>query len=78
MGKSNHYKNEDAVKKFGMKVREYRINTGMTIEAFANTHNLQVTQLARIETGKGNPTISYIFLLADLLGVNPKELIDFS
>jgi DNA-binding XRE family transcriptional regulator len=77
VGKRSHYKDAEAVKKFGEKVREYRLRTGMTIEAFANTNDLEVTQLARIEQGKGNPSISRLFLMAKLLDVSPADLIDF-
>jgi len=47
----------------------------MTIEAFANSIDLHVMQLARIEQGKSNVTISYIYLLAEKLGVNPADLL---
>jgi len=75
--KSRHYKDEKAIKAFGNKVRALRMATGKTIEDFANTVDLHVTQLSRIERGETNPTISTIFLLADKLGVKPTELIDF-
>ncbi|MBL7691812.1 MAG: helix-turn-helix transcriptional regulator [Flavipsychrobacter sp.] len=77
MRKSTHYKDEEAIKAFGKKVRELRVGLGMTIEAFANSMDLHVTQLSRIERGETNPTLSYIFLLAEKLGVQPSELIDF-
>lgn len=75
MGKSNHYRNETAIKGFGNKVREFRIKKGLTIEEFANSIDLHVTQLSRIERGETNPTISYIFLLAEKLGVKPADLL---
>lgn len=77
MGKSNHYRDENAIKKFGKRVRELRVKKGMTIEEFANTVELHVTQLSRIERGETNPTLSYIFLLAEKFGVKPSQLIDF-
>jgi transcriptional regulator with XRE-family HTH domain len=75
--KSNHYRDEQAIRAFGKKVRELRASSGMTIEAFANSVDLHVTQLSRIERGETNPTLSYIFLLAEKLGVKPSELINF-
>lgn len=77
MQKSIHYRDENAIKAFGKKVRELRVGRGMTIEAFANSMDLHVTQLSRIERGETNPTLSYIFLLAEKLGVKPSDLIDF-
>ena len=62
---------------FGNKVRSLRMEKKLTIEQFANEHNLNVTQLSRIERGEFNVTISYIFLLAKLLDVKPSELLDF-
>jgi transcriptional regulator with XRE-family HTH domain len=81
VSKSNHYRDEQAIKNFGKKVREYRIKKGMTIEELANsvrTIELHVTQLSRIERGETNPTLSYVFLLAEVLGVKPTDLIDFT
>ncbi len=75
VGKSNHYRDEKAIKNFGKKVREFRTLKDMTIEEFANSVDLHVTQLSRIERGETNPTISYIYLLAEKLGVKPAELI---
>jgi len=49
----------------------------MTIEEFANSVDLHVTQVARIERGETNPTISSIFLIAQKLGVTPVELLRF-
>ena len=77
MAKVKHYRDEEAIIRFGEKVRELRMKQSMTIEEFANSNNLHVNQLARIERGETNTTISYIFLLAELFKVNPSELIDF-
>lgn len=75
MGKSQHYRDEEAIKAFGKKVRELRTAKGMTIEQFANSVDIHVTQLSRIERGEGNPTLSYIVLLAKILDVEPGELL---
>jgi transcriptional regulator with XRE-family HTH domain len=77
VGKSSHYRDENAIKEFGKKVRELRIKKGLTIEEFANDADLHVNQVARIERGETNPTISSIFLIAQKLGVHPIKLIDF-
>ena len=76
MSKSRHYRDQKAIEGFGKKVREIRIGKGMTIEEFANTVDIHVTQLSRIERGETNVTISYIFLLAQKLGVAATDLID--
>jgi transcriptional regulator with XRE-family HTH domain len=35
-----------------------------------------LSQIGRIERGEGNPTVSSLFIIADALGVELKELID--
>ena len=74
---SRHYRDKNAIKQFGLKVRELRIKKGLTIEEFANSVDLHVTQVGRIERGETNSTISSIFLIASKLGVSPTELINF-
>jgi transcriptional regulator with XRE-family HTH domain len=75
--KSNHYRDEYVIKEFGKKVRAIRIKKDMTLEEFANTFDLHVNQVGRIERGETNLTISYIFLIAQKLGVDAKDLLDF-
>jgi transcriptional regulator with XRE-family HTH domain len=65
------------IKEFGRKVRAIRIKKNMTLEEFANTFDLHVNQVGRIERGETNLTISYIFLIAKKLGVKAKDLLDF-
>ena len=75
--KSSHYRDEAIIKSFGKKVRELREAKGLTIEDFANSIDLHVTQLSRIELGKTNVTISYIMRLATALNVPVTALMDF-
>lgn len=77
VGKSEHYRDEEAIKAFGEKVRALRQMKGLTIEQFANSVDLHVTQLSRIERGETNPTLSYIMLIAEKLEVKPSLLLDF-
>lgn len=74
MPKSKHYRDEEGIKAFGLKVRKLRQEREMTIEQFANSVELHVTQLSRIERGESNPTLSYILLIAEKLGVSPRDL----
>ena len=77
MQAGRHYRDKKAILNFGKKVRELRIKKGMTIEQFANSMDLHVTQVGRIERGETNSTISSIFLIANKLGVAPAELLNF-
>lgn len=77
MGKINHFRDERAIAEFGKRVRALRMEKKMTIEEFANSVDLHVTQLSRIERGETNVTISYIFRLAKIFKISASELIDF-
>lgn len=56
-------------------MREIRISKDITIEYLANTSGMDYSQLARMEAGKVNFSISYLFRVAEALGVTPKELL---
>jgi transcriptional regulator with XRE-family HTH domain len=56
-------------KSFGDKVRELRLATGMTQEAFADHCGFARTYMSRVETGGANPSLDAIKTLADALGV---------
>lgn len=80
VSKNEHYKDEAVIKAFGKRVRELREERGLTMEQFANSITLtevHTNQLARIERGETNVTISYIFLLAQELEIHPSDLIYF-
>lgn len=59
----------------GAKIREVRTSKKLSIEALANTSGMDYSQLARMETGAVNFTISYLFRVAEALGVTPKDLL---
>ncbi|MHA7116171.1 helix-turn-helix domain-containing protein [Pseudomonas promysalinigenes] len=57
-------------KAFGTRIRELRLATGMTQEAFADHCGFARTYMSRIETGGANPSLDAIKVLADALKVN--------
>lgn len=73
-----HYRDEEMIQAFGAKVRALRSKKGLTIEEFANSVDLHVTQVSRIERGETNVTISYMALLAKKLGVDLSELVSIA
>ena len=73
--KSNYYINETALRLIGSKMRELRKAKETTIENLANTSGMDYSQLARMELGQVNFTISYLFRVAEALGVTPKDLL---
>ncbi|MAE20841.1 helix-turn-helix domain-containing protein [Pseudomonas chengduensis] len=60
--------------RFGHRVRELRLTTGMTQEAFADRCGFARTYMSRIETGGANPSLDAIKTLADALKVELSEL----
>ncbi|CAN2979864.1 Control protein C.BamHI [Pseudomonas sp. PM2] len=63
-------------KSFGNRVRELRLATGQTQEAFADTCGFARTYMSRIETGGANPSLDAIKVLADALGISLAKLLD--
>ena len=73
--KKEYYINKSALSLIGAKIREIRLAKDISIEYLANTSGMDYSQLARMETGQVNFTISYLFRVAEALGVTPKELL---
>lgn len=61
---------------FGQRIRELRLATGMTQEAFADHCGFARTYMSRIETGGANPSLDAIKTLADALNVSLSSLFD--
>ena len=61
-------------KSFGNRIRELRLKTGMTQEAFADHCGFARTYMSRLETGGANPSLDAIKDLADGLKVDLVEL----
>lgn len=74
-GKREYYINKSALLLVGSKIREIRLKKEISIEYLANSSGMDYSQLARMETGQVNFTISYLFRVAEALGVTAKELL---
>jgi transcriptional regulator with XRE-family HTH domain len=68
---------EEGLKLLASKLKEVRAKKGYTQEDLAYESGLSLSQIARIETCKINPTVSTIFQIARTLKVNVSELFDF-
>jgi transcriptional regulator with XRE-family HTH domain len=73
--KSGYYINKPALILIGSKIREIRKSKGISIEQLANSSGMDYSQLARMELGQVNFTISYLFRVAEALGITPKSLL---
>lgn len=59
---------------FGNRIRELRVASGMSQEAFADHCGFARTYMSRVETGGANPSLDAIKVFADALGIELSEL----
>ncbi len=62
------------VKRFGKRVRQLRLERGLTQEALGNKCDLDPTYIGRIERGEQNSSLVVIGAIAKGLGVSLEEL----
>ncbi len=62
--------------KFGICVRELRTQQGLSQVVFGERCGFYQTYLSRIETGKANPSLNAIEVIANTLGLTVFELFD--
>ena len=74
----NNKRNAKYLKAFGEHFRKVRKNQGMTMMELAFEADVEYSQIAKIERGVINTTISTIQILAQALGVTPPELFQFN
>lgn len=74
-GKREYYINKSALLLVGAKIRNIRNSKQISIEALANNSGMDYSQLARMELGQVNFSISYLFRVAEALGVTAKDLL---
>jgi putative transcriptional regulator len=63
--------------KLGKKITTLRKSKGMTQEKLAEKAKINVSYLAKIESGYVNTTIRYLIIISRGLGVSVKDLVDF-
>lgn len=73
--KIKYFKDEEVLKQIGEKIREIRMTKQMSQETLANNCDIDYSQVNRMELGKVNFGISYLFRIAQALAVNPKDLL---
>src|SRR3954454_18543292 len=60
---------------FGAHLRQIREERGLTIEGLAHQSGVGVRQLARVEAGRGSPSVIWLLKIADGLGTEPAALL---
>lgn len=68
---------EEGLKKLATRLKEVRKEKGYSQAALADESELPVSQIARIETMRTNPTVSTMFRIARTLEVSVSELFTF-
>lgn len=64
-------------KAFGENLRKIRTKKGLTMMELAFEADIEYSQIAKIERGLSNPTISTTYILAKALDLKPVELFRF-
>lgn len=62
---------------FGQRIIEIRLSKGLSQAQVAGKSKKKPQSLERVENGKVNPTINYLFAIAQAMEVPVKELIPF-
>ncbi len=70
--------NKDLEKRFGTKLAYIRKSQKLSQMQLAELVNMNFNYIGQIERGEANVTIKTIKLISDALGVEVKELFDFS
>jgi transcriptional regulator with XRE-family HTH domain len=61
----------------GKKIREVRESKNLSQQALADMCNFEKSNLSRIEAGRNNLTLKTLKKIANSLGVQIKDLLDF-
>jgi transcriptional regulator with XRE-family HTH domain len=61
----------------GKRCKALRLQKGLSQTVLSYEADLDRSTIIRIETGKIDPSLDLLFVLAKALGVHPKELLDF-
>ena len=70
-----YFVNENLLVRIGLKIRETRSMRNLSQEMLANDCEIDYSQINRMELGKVNFSISYLYKIATALRVNPKDLL---
>lgn len=73
---TRYYRQDDFLKKVGEKVRSARIEKGLTQTDLAfKCNDKDYSQINRLELGKINFSVSYLYLIANALEIKPSDLL---
>lgn len=74
--KKTHFRNDEQLKIIGDRIRKHRLAKGLTQSELAfECGDKDWSQISRMERGLVNFTISYLLLIAEILEIQPKDLL---
>ena len=74
--RGKYFRDDVFLLKIGERIRELRLKTGLTqMDLAFKCNDKDYSQINRVELGKVNFSVSYLTLIADALGVKPKDLL---
>ena len=68
---------EEGIKAFAIQLKKIRIREGFSQSQLAFESGITLSQIARIETARINPTLSTVFTIARTLNVPLADLFNF-
>jgi len=68
---------DEGIKAFAIQLKKIRIREGFTQSQLAFESGLTLSQIARIETARINPTLSTVFRLVRTLNISLTDLFNF-
>ena len=72
-----YFRDDEFLLRFGARLKELRKFKNLSQEQLAWKAGFELSQVARIERGEINTSISHQSKLAEVLGVSPKEMLNF-
>ena len=69
---------KEFLQKFARNLKRIRKEKGIKQDDFLATEGISRSLIAMVETAKSDITLSKLKIIADVLSVEPKDLLDFS
>ena len=69
--------NNEYLQKFAKNLKELRKQNEIKQDDFLNIDGISRSTIAMVETAKTDITLSKIKIIVDVIGVKPKDLLDF-
>ena len=67
--------NPDVLIKFGTKLRQYRLQHGITQKGFAEMLGLQYSYVGSLERGEKNISLLKLIRISKVLNISPSDLV---